>query len=235
MKFDANDYVVLLAAISSPDICESQYELAYAVNVTGTGRLIDSALSVGAKVLFFSSDTVLGEARVAADENAPVNPLGAYAVMKCEIEQKYKAYNNFKVFRLSYVFSTADKFTSYIAQCSKTHTPAEVFNTLYRNVIYIDDVVDAIIALPNKFETYDNHLFHLVGNELLSRMDMAIILKEQVWSSLEVNTVDPPLGFFDRRPAVINTKSIYLQGLLGKQSASFKDAVKCEFGKEFTL
>jgi len=232
LKFDAGDYVVVLAAISSPDICAEQYDFAYAINVTGTCGLIDKALSCCAKVLFFSSDTVIGEARAPADEQVVANPLGTYAEMKYHIEQKYRSNDNFKVFRLSYVFSNGDKFTSYIKQCAKTNTAAEVFNALYRNVIYIEDVIDAIISLPGLFERFDNHIFHLVGDELFSRLDMAMILKEEVWNWLEIKATKPPPGFFDRRPDVIAAKSIYFQELLGKRPTLFKDAVKLEFGKE---
>jgi dTDP-4-dehydrorhamnose reductase len=235
LKFEAGDYIVLLAAISSPDVCEDQYDFAYAVNVTGTSRLIEKALSCNAKILFFSSDTVIGESQVPADEHVDANPIGAYAEMKYHIEQKYRNNGDFNVFRLSYVFSKNDKFTSYIEQCSKDNTAAEVFNELYRNVIYIEDVVDAIISLSGMFEKFDNNLFHLVGDELFSRLEMATILKEQVWNSLEISAKEPPAGFFDRRPAIISVKSLYISELLGKRPTSLKDAVKQEFGKELSI
>ena len=232
LLINKNDYVVILAAISSPDACESDYELAYAINVIGTGRLIDIALSAGAKVLFLSSDTVLGEVHAATDETYLANPFGVYAKMKYEIEQKYKAHSNFKVFRLSYVFSCTDKFTSFISQCYESKAVANVFNTLFRNVIYVEDVVEAIIKLYEKFDMFDNYLFHIVGERLLSRFDIATELKTQVWNSLIINIEEPPLGFLTKRPSVIYAKSLYLQQLLGRAPTPFIDAIKREFRKD---
>ena len=235
LKIGKSDFIVFLAAVSSPDICEDQYQFAYSVNVMGTSRLIDKALSAEAKVLFFSSDTVLGETCEAIDENYSANPFGAYARMKYEIEEKYKTDKNFKVFRLSYVFSRTDKFTSYLINCAESCTTAEVYDSLYRNVIYIEDVIDAIIALYKTFEKHDNFLFHLAGGKLLSRVDMAETLKEEILTSLQITVKDTPPGFFDKRPPVINMKSLYLNGLLNRQTTSFKEAVKHEFRGESFL
>ena len=99
------DTIYLLAAISSPDICRNQPELARAVNVSGTSVFIRRAIDRGAKVIFFSSDTVYGNRSSGFDETAECDPVGDYAKMKCEVEDGFKADNNFKSVRLSYVFS----------------------------------------------------------------------------------------------------------------------------------
>jgi len=232
LKFSNNDVVCLLAAVSSPDDCDNKYDYAYNINVIGTKLLIDRALSANAKVLFFSTDAVLGETQNPADEDIIVHPVGAYALMKREIEAKYLKDENFKVFRLSYVFSKLDKFTSYIQECAVNRTPAHVYSNLFRKVIYIDDVVDATIALCSRFKTYTNSLFHIVGNELLSRMDMALLIKANVWNSLDIHETDTPVGFFDKRPAIINATSKYIIDLLGRPPTAYKDAVDQEFGKD---
>ena len=48
------DQVIFPAAISSPDLCEKEFELCWNINVTGTCKFIDNALKKNIRVLFFS-------------------------------------------------------------------------------------------------------------------------------------------------------------------------------------
>jgi len=73
------DVVMLTAAISAPDICAREHDPAWAVNVTGTSSFIKSVIDRGARVVFFSSDTVYGEREDAFDETAACNPADEYA------------------------------------------------------------------------------------------------------------------------------------------------------------
>ena len=83
---DENTIVIFLAAISSPDYCLENFNDAFNVNVKGTKYFIDKALARNSKVLFFSSDIVYGESRVAVDENTKIKPVGNYGEMKVAIE-----------------------------------------------------------------------------------------------------------------------------------------------------
>ncbi len=60
------------------------------MNVTGTSNFIQSVIDRGARVVFFSRDTVYGEREDAFDESAVCNPAGEYAEMKREVEQRVK-------------------------------------------------------------------------------------------------------------------------------------------------
>ena len=134
LGFEENDVVILLAAISSPDVCQNNYDFAYSVNVTGTSKLIDYCINNKVKVIFMSSDTVNGPTKEIHDEYSEVNPFGNYAKMKYEIECKYRNNPLFKTLRLSYVLSDSDKFISYLTSCVNNNEKAEVFRGLYRNV-----------------------------------------------------------------------------------------------------
>ncbi|WP_434517189.1 NAD-dependent epimerase/dehydratase family protein [Dechloromonas sp. ARDL1] len=109
-KVRSGDVALLTAAISAPDICAREHDRAWAVNVTGTSSFIQSVIDRGARVLFFSSDTVYGEREDSFDESAACNPTGEYAEMKREVEQRFSGNASFKAIRLSYVFSREDKF-----------------------------------------------------------------------------------------------------------------------------
>lgn len=88
-KIRPDDVVLLTAAISAPDICAREHDRAWAVNVTGTSSFIQSVIERGARVVFFSSDTVYGEREDEFDEKAACNSVGEYAEMKREVEQRF--------------------------------------------------------------------------------------------------------------------------------------------------
>ena len=223
------DYVILLAAVSSPDYCRDHYEEAYRINVTGTERFIEECVSRKANVLFFSSDVVIGPTNEAADESAEANPFGHYGRMKHMIEQAFASETRVKVFRLSYVFSKEDKFMTYLENCAASGKTAEVFSALYRNVIYIEDVIDSIFALEDTFDQWENSVFHICGRELLSRKDMAEIFREKVNPKLQITARIPDESFFMARPNVIQTDSLYLEKLLRRKPMSISEAMQSEF------
>lgn len=216
LNLKEDDVVVLMAAISSPDICENNYELAHQINVVGTSLLIDYCIAHKVKVIFFSSDTVNGATDDKTnDEYSEVNPYGNYAKMKYEIEKKYRDQKYFKTIRLSYVLSNEDKFTSYLNNCVKSQEKAEVFRGLYRNVILLETVLEAVYKLINNFWFNDYYLVNLSGNQNLSRADLALIYKRDINQNLEYNIVPTPKLILESRPNIIKTKSLFLEKLLG--------------------
>lgn len=228
-NFKIGDYVIFLAAISSPDECNKNYEYAYNINVIGTKNIIKKLLDKGCRVLFFSSDVAYGDYSCIFDENSASNPFGNYGRMKYEIEEMFKKYINFKVFRLSYVFSKDDKFMQYLLKCSKNNITADVYDSLYRNVVYIDDVICGIINLIKTFDRWDNYLFNICGSDLLSRKNLVEIYTEVVDRNLKYNVSKPSESFLLNRPKTINVKSIYFEKLLGRTSTKIKNAIIKEF------
>ncbi len=226
-NINKNDFVIFLMAISSPDICNNDYEYAYKINVEYTSFFIDKCLKKEANVLFFSSDTVNGSTDGKSNnENAICIPFGNYAKMKYEVEQKFKRKKRFKVFRLSYVYSKDDKFAQYLDSCCESNKIAEVYDGLFRNVIYIRDVFDAMINLSNNFQKYRNHIFNISGTELLSRSDLANIYKNNINNKLRFEIIPTPKTILEARPNEIFTKSLYLEKLLGRKPIQIKNINK---------
>lgn len=218
--FDSNDIAIVLAAISSPDLCTNNYKMAYGINVIGTTNFINYCLSVGCKVIFFSSDAVNGPTfGKANDEFSKVHPFGKYAEMKYEIESRFKSCKLFKTIRLSYVLSDCDKFTNYLISCTKNKTSAKVFNGLYRNTIYLDTVLESVYMLSTHFDFNDYYLCNISGNQLLSRLDLANKYKKEKDPFLSIEKIDVPKEILESRPNVIETKSLFLEKLLGHKLA----------------
>ena len=236
-KFDyeqikEGDTVIHLAAISSPDECTKEYDHSYQINVRGAIYFIDKCLGRGARILFFSSDVVYGASDIKRDddyfnERSECNPLGKYGEMKREVEKKFLGKDNFKVFRLSYVFSKNDKFSLYLKDCCKRNEIANIF-PFCRNVIYIDDVVLAVDKLIDKWQDNKEAIFNLAGPETICRQKMAELYKKEIDTNLQIKITNPGEEFFQNRPKIIRTESLYLERLLGKLPVKIDQAYKIE-------
>ncbi len=230
-KISSGDTVFLTAAISSPDICDHKSEYAWSINVSGTIKFISQVIERGARVIFFSSDTVYGERQFKFNETASISPLGNYAQMKSEVECQFKDEPLFKTIRLSYVFSRDDKFTKYLMGCHQRGVVAEIFHPFYRSIIHRDDVVNGAISLARFWDDYPQRIINFGGPEVLSRVDFAQQLKEAVFTNLLYKVIEPDKEFFNNRPRTISMSSDYLSLLLGGQPRILKDAVSIEFNE----
>lgn len=222
---DEDTNIILLAAVSSPDICNNNYDEAYKVNVIGTKYFIKKALKRGAKILFFSSDVVYGNTIDKVDENSKTNPFGNYAKMKDEVEKSFEGEQNFKVFRLSYVLSKEDKYLSYLKSCAEKNNVAEVFHPFSRKVVSIEDVLEAIENILFKWDEFDNQKFNICGSEDISRKDIADFYNDAIGGKLKYKTLVPDDKFWEARPKDINMNSIYFEKLLGRKSFKIQQAI----------
>ena len=117
----------------------------------------------------------------------------------------------------------------YLRKCVDDDEEADVFQALYRNVVYLGDVLEAVVALGKNFDAWSNPIFHLSGPELLCRADMAECFRKTITPSLRYTTRMPAGGFFEARPNVIETYSLYLERLLGHEPTALTEALKLEY------
>lgn len=210
-NLDSIDYIVLTAAISSPDKCANEYEFCWKINVTGTATFIQKAIEHGCKVLFFSSDAVFGDIPGKIyDENSDTCAKTPYGKMKKAIEDQFKTYEQFKAIRLSYVASSRDRFISYCCKCIDTGEIADVFHPFYRNVITVHDVVDTVIWFLKHWDEYKPFVLNVAGKELVSRLRIADELNRLFDDKLNYTISRPLSDFYDNRPAITQMKSLYL-------------------------
>lgn len=223
------DVVFLTAAISAPDICAREYERAWSANVTGTSAFVSSAIDRGARVVFFSSDTVYGEREDEFDEKAACNPAGEYAEMKCEVEQRFSANASFKAIRLSYVFSRDDKFSRYLSGCAERNEEADLFHPFFRAIVHRDDVVEGALALAARWDDVPERVINFGGPQVLSRIEFAECLRETHLHDLRFKVTEPGTDFFKNRPRVIAMTSPVFSRLLGRPPRSLREAARLEF------
>ncbi len=211
------DTVLFAAAISSPDLCAADYGQAFQVNVEGTGSFIEEAIKRECRVLFFSSDAVYGFYDGIADENTVTTGQTAYGKMKKEIEDRFLGSPLFKSLRLSYVFSTEDKYTSYLLDCAEKGITAEVYHPFYRSAISVADVIDTVRWLITHWWKFEHPFLNLCGSELVSRVRIADTVKQQIAPGLLYQIIVPEGDFYKNRPAVLEMNSLYLDQIIDVQ------------------
>ena len=229
-KFSDGDVVLLTAAISAPDICAREYDRAWGVNVIGTSEFIHSVLARGGRVAFFSSDTVYGERDDAFDECAECRPAGEYAVMKHEVERRFAGHPLFKSIRLSYVFSSEDRFTRYLVGCAQRGEEAELFHPFFRSIVHRDDVVQGALALADRWNEVPESIINFGGPATLSRVGFAECVQANALPNLRFRVTKPDDEFFRNRPRIIAMNSPILPSLLGRPAHTLAEAVQIEFG-----
>lgn len=229
LPINAGDVVFLAAAISAPDICAREHDRAWGANVTGTSAFISNAIDRGARVIFFSSDTVYGEREDEFDETVACNPAGEYAEMKREVEQRFAGNASFKALRLSYVFSREDKFSRYLAGCAERNEEADLFHPFYRAIVHRDDIVEGALALAVRWDEVPEQVINFGGPQVLSRIDFAECLREAHFHDLRFKVTEPGADFFKNRPRVIAMTSPVFARLLGRQPRTLREAARLEF------
>jgi len=227
------DYVIITAAVSSPDKCSNSYESSYQINVIGTKYFINKALEYECKVLFFSSDAVFGvDKGKYFDENSKTAADTAYGIMKKEIEDCFKSNILFKAIRLSYVISPKDKFSSYLLKCKQSGETAEIYHPFYRNCITIDDVIDSVCWLIENWEAYDSPFLNICGSELVSRVRIVDEINRISNTEIKYVVVKPADIFFNNRPKTTEMRSIYLHSILNTWDEPFAEKINKQFKVE---
>lgn len=227
-----NHLVLLAAAISSPDRCQKDYDLARQTNVTGTLEFAQRCLEKGAAVLFFSSDTVYGPS---LRENSPfletdsLNPLGEYAAMKAEAEASLLPLGNVKIIRLSYVFFKQDKFTTYLSKCAGNGQEVEIFDPFTRCIVYIKDLMEAIEIYRTRWSEIEESIINVGGPFAVSRWKFALQLQKLVYPELKLLRIEPPENFFKARPRLIAINTDRFANLLGRTLTPIEAAITQEF------
>lgn len=230
-KLISHDTVIyFLASISSPDECNNNINYVKKINVIGTCAFIEKAISLGAKVIFFSSDIIYGHQKQEFKETAPVNPIGNYAEMKREVEEYFSGESNFKSLRLSYIFSRDDKFTNYLLECLHNNKEAVLFDPFDRSVIYREDVLEGAMALAFRWKEFPQQVLNFGGPQNISRVEYAKeLIDSKILTELRYRIEEPDEGFFNSRPRQINMKSPFLHKLLNRKPRTLRQAAQIEF------
>jgi len=144
------DWIVLAAAYTDVDGCESHRELAFAVNSVGAANVARAAKHAGARLLFLSSDYVFDGTKTSPYEvGDPRAPLGVYGQTKAEAEiELARILPGCCIVRTSWLYGAGGKcFPDTILKLAASRPELEVVNDQRGSPTYTRDLARAIIQL----------------------------------------------------------------------------------------
>jgi dTDP-4-dehydrorhamnose reductase len=147
------DWIVLAAAYTDVDGCESNRELAFSVNRDGVVNVAQAARHVGARIIFLSSDYVFDGKKISPYEvDDKRNPQSVYGHSKAEAEVKLlEILPNCCIARTSWVFGPGGKcFPDTILRLAASRPALDVVNDQRGCPTYTVDLSRAIIQLCRK-------------------------------------------------------------------------------------
>ncbi|HTS38535.1 MAG TPA: dTDP-4-dehydrorhamnose reductase [Candidatus Solibacter sp.] len=150
------DWIVLAAAYTDVDGCESHPDLASGVNRDGAVNVASSAKATGAKLIFLSSDYVFdGKKNSPYEVNDSRNPQSVYGRSKAEAEVRLlQILPECCIARTSWLFGIGRKcFPDTILKLAATRTALDVVNDQRGSPTYSVDLAGAIIQLCRKNAT----------------------------------------------------------------------------------
>jgi dTDP-4-dehydrorhamnose reductase len=144
------DWIVLSAAYTNVDGCESDPKLAFSVNRDGALNVAEAARDTSAKLVFLSSDYVFdGEKTSPYETDDARNPQSVYGQSKAEAEVRLQEIlPGCCIARTSWLFGAGGKcFPDTILQLASTRPSLDVVNDQRGSPTYAADLAKAIIAL----------------------------------------------------------------------------------------
>jgi dTDP-4-dehydrorhamnose reductase len=150
------EWVVLAAAYTDVDGCESNPELAFAVNRDGVVNVVKAAKEVGARLVFLSSDYVFDGKKTAPYEAGDArNPQSVYGRTKAEAEIKLQELMpDCCIARTSWLFGTGGKcFPDTILKLAASRAALDVVDDQRGCPTYAPDLARAIKQLCRKNAT----------------------------------------------------------------------------------
>jgi dTDP-4-dehydrorhamnose reductase len=147
------DWIVLAAAYTNVDDCESHPDLAFGVNRDGAVNVAQAAKRVGARILFLSSDYVFDGKKTSPYETGDArNPQSVYGQSKAEAEVRLlDDLPGCCIARTSWLFGTGGKcFPDTILKLAGSRPVLDVVNDQRGCPTYSVDLARAIIQLCRK-------------------------------------------------------------------------------------
>jgi dTDP-4-dehydrorhamnose reductase len=144
------DWIILAAAYTDVDGCESNRQLAYDVNCQGAVNVAQAARAVGCRLLFISTDYVFDGARNTPYEtNAATNPRSVYGRTKAQAElQLARILPEVCIVRTSWLYGRGGKcFPDTILQLAETRPEIQVVDDQRGAPTHTPDLARAIFEL----------------------------------------------------------------------------------------
>jgi len=177
------DMVVHAAAISRPDDCERDPDVARRVIVDGTRNVARACREAGARLAHISTDLVFDGSKGNYLEEDEVHGISIYSRAKIEAETIVRAVDSSAVIlRVAVLYGAGSPaYAGYVANVLRQWgkgEPVTFYTDQYRSPTYAPQVAECVNRLLRDPEVCG--ILHLGGAERLSRFDFGVLLARQV-------------------------------------------------------
>jgi dTDP-4-dehydrorhamnose reductase len=183
------DWIILAAAYTDVDGCESNQEKAFAVNRDGALNVAKAARRAGSKLLFLSSDYVFDGRKLSPYEvGDPRNPQSVYGRAKAEAEvELLEALPGCCIVRTSWLFGVGGKcFPDTILKLAATRSALDVVNDQRGSPTYTVDLAGALFELCRKEAS---GILHVTNGGDCTWFEFARLIVREAGLSTEVRPV----------------------------------------------
>jgi dTDP-4-dehydrorhamnose reductase len=144
------DWILLAAAYTDVDGCESNRDLAFAVNCEGAINVAEAAREAGSRLLFLSTDYVFdGNKRSPYETTDKRNPTSVYGQSKARAEERLlEILPEVCIARTSWLFGHGGKcFPATILKLASTRPEISVVNDQCGSPTFTRDLASALVQL----------------------------------------------------------------------------------------
>ncbi len=145
------DVIIHCAAYTAVDNAEEDVNNCYNVNVNGTRNIVNAAKTVGAKLIYISTDYVFDGTKDSS-ENYDIydktNPINIYGKTKRMGELITKQYDKHFIVRTSWVFGkNGNNFVKTMLDLAKTKNQLKVISDQYGSPTYTVDLAKLLVDM----------------------------------------------------------------------------------------
>jgi len=147
------DWIILCAAYTDVDGCESNRDLAFAVNCEGAVHVAQAARQNGARLMFISTDYVFDGTKSAPHEAGDRrNPISVYGETKARAEVRLlEILPDVCIARTSWLFGHGGKcFPATILKLAESRPEISVVNDQRGSPTFTPDLASALVELCRK-------------------------------------------------------------------------------------
>jgi dTDP-4-dehydrorhamnose reductase len=169
------EIVFLPAAWTNVDECEKNRELSYQTNVIGAKNVVDASNSMGARLIYFSTDYIFDGASGPYDETSVANPISEYGRQKL-IAEHYIATtsSNFLIVRTTVVYGWERQGKNFIYRLVKLLREGSTIRVPMDQIgtpTYAPELAQNAIKLA-KMDVQG--VIHIAGANCINRYEFAI-------------------------------------------------------------
>ncbi len=219
-------HVIHAGAISKPDVCEQDQQLAHSMNVESTNLLIAASKKHSCYFLLVSTDFVFDGKKgkyVETDPRAAVNFYGETKILAEDIVLNSDL--PFCIVRIALVYGKAftgrENMITLLKAKLTNGESYQVFSDQTRTPTYVEDVAWAVAELIKKKKT---GIYHVAGADVVSPYQMAVetarflAADEKLIASVTAQTFSQPAA----RPADTTLFIDRIKAEIGYSPTSFK-------------